>query len=316
MMENRLFETDVSGASLAYNDLIVKFLAIEYNVRSRQDVTALHTHPFFEFYMLLSGRQISQIREHEFAVNINEFFLVPPNVEHGHRHVSELHDEGIVVRFSLEKRPNSVGCAPIADRVIQALSTTHIRAISDTTIFSMLTDIPKEMSLEARHLRMLSWILHLCRIYEEDVFVAPKQNKTTVFSDKQLVNRVFLTLNTMHMTDLSVKDIAASHNISYRHLSRVFQQSAGCTLVQAITYIRIQKSFRLLRETNLPVREIAHRVGFRSEGYFTSVFSKFMGQSPSLFRIGAPPARTWEEILADFSVSPECVHFDTANPWK
>ena len=147
---------------------------------------------------------------------------------------------------------------------------------------------------------MLFWIMRLCELYESDVCVAPRHVHPPVFNSQDLVQRVLITISTLFMTDLSVKDIAAAHNISYRHLSRVFLQQTGCTMVQAITYTRVLNAMRLLRDTTLPVREIARRSGFRSEGYFSSVFTKFVGQPPSAFRISPHPCAECLRALTDF----------------
>lgn len=299
-MDNKLFETTVSGVGLLYNDLKIHFIAIDYNARTRAERTAMHVHDFYEFYMILDGRQYTTVRDYEFVTSQREFFLVPPGVEHGHRHFPDNGDDGILVRFAMEKRPATPGCLQIADRVIQTLSTTHIRALHDRQIEEMLIDVPAKAPVEQLHLRMLCWIMRLCELYESDVCVAPRHSRPLVFSSQDLVQRVLITISTLFMTDLSVKDIAAAHSISYRHLSRIFLQQTGCTMVQAITCTRVRNAMRLLRDTALPIREIAHRSGFRSEGYFTSVFTKFVGQPPSAYRASPDPSAKCLQALADF----------------
>lgn len=302
--------------NLLYNDLKVHFVTIDYNPGTLMNVTLMHTHDFYEFYLLLNGRQQAIVRDHEFPVKDHEFFLVPPGVEHGHQHVSEVHDDGILVRFYLEKSSYTGHSISTADRVLQSLSTTHIRSFSDPRILKMLTVVPETSSIEQLHLRMISWILLLSEIYENDVSVAPKRNSLNTLDESNLIDRVIMTISTSFMTDLSVKSIADTHNISYRHLARIFLSQTGCTLTQAITYHRIRNALRLLRNTSLPVREIAQRCGFHNEGYFTSVFSRFIGQPPTLYRTGVAPSRSWDDILQDFGLFGGHPLFNTTDPWS
>ena len=115
--------------------------------------------------------------------------------------------------------------------------------------------------------------------------------------------RVIITINTLFMTDLSVKDIAESHNISYRHLSRLFLKRTGYTMVQAIIYSRLRNAAMLLRNTALPVREVAQRSGFHNEAYFTNTFTKLVGQSPSAYRVRQNPSEAFCTALKMFDDS-------------
>ena len=297
-MENKLFQTGVSGAHLLYNDLKIHFIVIDFNARTNADHTPTHNHNFYEFYMLQDGRQYTKVRDCEFITSQREFFLVPPGVDHSHRHFPDTGDDGILVRFMLEKRPTTGGCLPIADRVIRTFSTTHTHAFYDRQIEEMLLDVPADASVEQLHLRLLGWIMRLCEVYEADVCVASRRAHAPVFfSHRDLVERVMMTISTLFMTDLSVRDIANAHNISYRHLSRIFLQQTGYTMVQAITYHRLRNAMMLLHDTSLPIREIAHRSGFRNEAYFTNTFSKFVGQTPSAYRCSPHPAEAFRMAL-------------------
>lgn len=301
-VENQLFATSVSGTRLQYNDLSVHFIVIDYNAQTTAEYTPMHVHDFYEFYMLLDGKQYTTVRDCEFVTSQHEFFLVSPGVEHGHHHIMDRCDEGIQVRFHLEKRPVH-GCRPIADRVIQALSTTHPHAFHDRQIEQLLMDAPANASVEQLHLRMLQWILRLYEVFEADVSVACRRTHPTVFDRNDLVGRVIITINTLFMTDLSVKDVAKSHNISYRHLSRLFLKRTGYTMVQAIIYSRLRNAAMLLRDTALPVREVARRSGFRNEAYFTHTFTKLVGQSPSAYRVRQDPSEAFRTALKMFDDS-------------
>ena len=84
--------------------------------------------------------------------------------------------------------------------------------------------------------------------------------------------------------DLSLNEMAALVNLSASHFSVVFSQETGHTFKEYLTDIRIRKAKELLRMTGLRSADIADRVGYNDPHYFSFVFKKHTGLSPSEFR--------------------------------
>jgi AraC-like DNA-binding protein len=85
---------------------------------------------------------------------------------------------------------------------------------------------------------------------------------------------------------LSRELLAERVALSPSYFSIVFKRHTGCTPMQFITQVRLEKARQMLRETNKPVAEIAREVGFRDPLYFTRVFSQEVGMSPREYRNG------------------------------
>jgi AraC-like DNA-binding protein len=73
------------------------------------------------------------------------------------------------------------------------------------------------------------------------------------------------------------------------HFSRAFAAAFGIPPGRYLQERRITRAAFLLRETPLPVTEIALAVGFRSLGTFSSTFSRLMGISPRAYRRSVEP---------------------------
>lgn len=87
--------------------------------------------------------------------------------------------------------------------------------------------------------------------------------------------------------DAAPKDIAAyaaSLHISGNYLSRIVKSSTGRSVGAWIDIARVSLAKRLLRETDLPVIDIASRVGLDDQSYFTRFFRRQTGYTPSAFR--------------------------------
>jgi two-component system response regulator YesN len=87
--------------------------------------------------------------------------------------------------------------------------------------------------------------------------------------------------------DLSLNDVAAQVNLSPSHFSVVFSQETCQTFKEYLTEIRIKKAKELLRMTAKRSAEISSEVGYSDPHYFSYVFRKNTGLSPTEFRLQA-----------------------------
>jgi transcriptional regulator GlxA family with amidase domain len=84
--------------------------------------------------------------------------------------------------------------------------------------------------------------------------------------------------------ELSVEQIARELPVSRRTLERRFQASTGRTVIEEITRCRLSRAKRLLAETDLPVKNVAHLSGFPSEEQMRIVFRQIEKIAPSEYR--------------------------------
>ncbi|ELY7392897.1 helix-turn-helix transcriptional regulator [Cronobacter universalis] len=78
--------------------------------------------------------------------------------------------------------------------------------------------------------------------------------------------------------------LAQMCGMSSWHLSRQFRQATGMSPSEWFIHQRIQRACRLLRETALPVIDIACEVGYASPSHFSQVFRKRTGMQPAAYR--------------------------------
>ncbi|MCL2305999.1 MAG: XylR family transcriptional regulator [Planctomycetaceae bacterium] len=102
-------------------------------------------------------------------------------------------------------------------------------------------------------------------------------------SDKLIVETLeFIRINSG--VNVNVADIVKYMNISRRTLECRFKSSLGCTILEEIQRVRIEKIKSLICETALPLHSIAEMCGFDSESYMGKVFKKFLGCSMIEYR--------------------------------
>ena len=83
--------------------------------------------------------------------------------------------------------------------------------------------------------------------------------------------------------NLNIEDICRHFYISRTNLQRIFLKFVGISPKQYLLKLKLEKSFRLLKEGKMSIKEIALSCGFADEKYFSRVFKEKIGCSPSHF---------------------------------
>ena len=85
---------------------------------------------------------------------------------------------------------------------------------------------------------------------------------------------------------LSLNTVAKAANISPNYFSGVFSQEMGQTFVEYLTEKRMERAKELLRYSGKRSSEVAYEVGYRDPRYFSFLFKKTQGCTPSSYRAG------------------------------
>jgi two-component system response regulator YesN len=85
-------------------------------------------------------------------------------------------------------------------------------------------------------------------------------------------------------SDLGLGDVAAELGVSESTLGKRFKKVTGSTFVEYATMVRIRKALEMLADPACRVNEVAARVGMADSRYFSSLFKRYTGFTPSEFR--------------------------------
>ena len=99
-----------------------------------------------------------------------------------------------------------------------------------------------------------------------------------------MIDNVISEIREHYMEDISLTSLSAKYNISMGHLSKMIKESLKVNFSDYIASLRIQRAKELLRDDRLSIQEIAEIVGYNDYFYFTKVFKRVEGISPSKYR--------------------------------
>ncbi|MBP1962805.1 response regulator transcription factor [Paenibacillus aceris] len=93
-----------------------------------------------------------------------------------------------------------------------------------------------------------------------------------------------------HLETFSLQDVAKQFQISPAYISRLLRQELGATFIDYLTKIRIKRAIQLMNDPSCKMYEVAEKVGYSSQHYFSTAFKKIVGISPTEYRrSGANP---------------------------
>lgn len=84
--------------------------------------------------------------------------------------------------------------------------------------------------------------------------------------------------------DISLDLVAKEVNISPYYFSKIFKEEIGENFIDYITNIRIERAKKLLRDKTLSIKEICMEVGYKDPNYFSRLFKKSVGFTPTEYR--------------------------------
>jgi two-component system, response regulator YesN len=180
---------------------------------------------------------------------------------------------------------------------IRRFENTEPRDVKDF-FYKLLLELGKmakhrELELfEAYGRENLLWeFLKSCSILEEiESFVLRKiedlfKQLSTLRDNGSTINRILKFIKSNYGDpELSVDKLGRSINLAPTYMCALFKEKTGKTLNNYITEYRLEKAKEHLRDNTLRVSSIASLVGYRDGNYFSKLFRKATGFTPSEYR--------------------------------
>ncbi len=101
---------------------------------------------------------------------------------------------------------------------------------------------------------------------------------------EQDLERAVRYMNERLTDSLKLSDVASHVGLSKQHLIYLFNQETGMPPIEYFLRLKMQKAGQLLSLTGMTVKEIAAYVGNSDPYYFSRLFKKIMGMSPTEYR--------------------------------
>lgn len=143
-----------------------------------------------------------------------------------------------------------------------------------------------EKVLEVYNVYEFSNHLILKSVLMEILYVVSKAENVLGISNPRYddIKRALNYVETHYKDNVSSEELAKMFNISHSHFRRLFVKAAGYPPTLYRNRIRVHKAYEMLINSELSISQISEAVGFCDVYYFSTMFKKIIGVSPSMLR--------------------------------
>lgn len=129
----------------------------------------------------------------------------------------------------------------------------------------------------------------------EEIFEVLIEEKRIDHEDEMTYALQFIDKNLTK--NLTLERVADYMNISPHYFSKLFKSEVGQNFIDYVTEKKVERAKEMIRETDIPLNTIAFEMGFNEANYFSKVFKKITGKTPSQFRKTVLEERSEESKL-------------------
>ncbi len=160
-----------------------------------------------------------------------------------------------------------------------------IQGISPYTKIIILSGYAEfEYAKKALELNVLSYLLKPVNIDELERLIEKISKEEGSHTSGAVVEKAKDFIKQHYRDQLSIQDVADHVERNADYLSNLFSKKEGVTFTEYLNSLRIKKAQQLLLNTSQYTYEISESVGYSDYRYFTQVFKKITGHSPSEYR--------------------------------
>lgn len=270
-------------------DLSIDYMPDAF-INDDMDNDAPHVHTFYEIIWFREAGGTHYVDFKGYPVKKNMLFFLSPGQVHYFDHAVER--KGILIKFCTDflKDESPDDGIYIKYNLFNTFDAQPCFTISEETAQLLLHILDKMQQEQANtmlegHVDMLR---SLTKIFLIQVLRHCEKNADYVLSERKAAHRIFIQFRKaleqnfcqMH----SVKEYANLLNVSVKTLSNSVQESTGQPPLAFINDRITLEAKRLLRYSNMIVKEIADYLGYEDPSYFVKFFKRQTGHLPSSFQ--------------------------------
>ncbi len=285
-MKEKIYRTKISDVCLKATLYSTGFHMKKFGVGNgiMAQIKHIHQHSSCEVFFVLEG-SLNVTDEHGSHDYSNCAVIIPPC--YNHYTVSDVENAYCFYfsitaatrenkteepsMFSVLEKAFSGNITPVA---LDDVSSFYVEQFAEATE----KQVPDESAV------------HLLYLLFRNIFekmlppVSEKKNTATRNKYNSYIHIIDSCITENPNTKLMLDDLAAKLYLCPKQVSRIIKKEYGCSLSELINQRKLTIACMLLKQTNLSISHIASTVGYEYENYFFSLFKKYYGVSPLVYR--------------------------------
>lgn len=254
----------------------------------------MHWHPYFEIATAQSGVVEYQVGRTRLILEPGDSIFVNQNMLHGIRQLSgEEPDHLPVVLFSgtVVAPENSAIYQKYIQPILACNSLPFVVFRNGSSLWKEVCEriLATYSALQKRsdcyELEVQRNICYIVETIFRNLDHLPRSDTSRVQLNTRIrLQKMLSYIYENYAQKVTLAEIAGAAHISRSEAGRCFQSYMGCSPVEALIQYRLQTARRLLKETEMTLKEISFACGFHSVNYFSRQFRRTYGYSPGEMR--------------------------------
>ncbi len=262
-------------------------VVFQYRARTVEK-TSVHSHDFLSIHYIVSGRCRFLVNDQIFTVHKDDIMIINPGVPHSplaedpetdvntsifYLGIDDLYIKGYPKCFV----PISSAVIPLRKFQQEVYSCYH-----EIILTQEKKDACWPLMTKVLAQQMLVWVLKELSPQNSSSIQDYFQLKTY---DKQTIAQTITSyFQENYMKKISVEEIARSSYLSTTYITKIYKEITGDTPINYLIRLRMEKALEILREGHFSIQDVAKKVGYDDPYYFSKLFKKRFGISPSSYK--------------------------------
>lgn len=250
------------------------YFSRDHDISAGYEGCAQHYHNLFEIYYMVSGRCGYFLDNKSYEIESGDLILIPSGVIHKSMYRDQNYTR-LLINCSKYYIPTTV--FKVLPKLTYVYHNSDIQPKIDELFAAIEDDFrnPDAFSSDSLRSNMHNLFITLARNPNRKAKPAIKN----MYSE-----RVIDHIRSNFSSNISLAEVAQMCSVSAEHMSRTFKKETGFGFSEYLTHVRLQHSEYLLKNTELPITEIASQCGFDDSNYFSVIFKKNYGFPPRELR--------------------------------
>lgn len=225
----------------------------------------------------IEGSGWVEINKKKMEISPSQFIAIPANM--AHKYAANENDPWTIYWFHF--KGDIAG--HIVDLILQHAKNYRPHLSYNENRIKLFeeiyTNLEKGYSIDnLRYINMTFYHFLSSLLYEDKFNYAEKKKEPDIVASSiELMQKKISTI-------LTLNELADFANLSVSHFSAIFREKTGYSPIEYFNHLKVQKACQYLLFTTMAVKEMSASLGIDDQYYFSRMFSKLMGISPTEYR--------------------------------
>ena len=233
-------------------------------------------HKNIEVLIVIDGEGVAQYGKDEFLIKKDDIIVVNSGILHCFNSNSGISYYCLIIDESFASENGITTGKHQFTKVFKDEKCKEYVLDAANKLNTYYTDRENVINRAKARAAVLNLLIELCENHSRLDTVSENKKK----SSEDYIKKAIEYLNVNYTEKVELDDIASLCGITKYHLAREFKRFTGQTIVTYANFLKCKKAEFLLSQ-GMTVSEVAYECGFESVSYFSSIYKKVMGYSPS-----------------------------------